>query len=390
LTEISGQRRTDPDARQYSQPLEELLKERTERLRETEEMLRALSDATPNGAVLVDMVGNIVECYGGTLKVHRYASKNELIGKSALILIAPKDREIAASSIRSARETGRGPRRHHFTLITKDGCEFPAEVYTEFVREPAGNPIGYVAISRDLTEQYQYEDRLRRSERMAAIGETAAIVGHDLRTPLQGIAGALYILEQKWRPTGDAESLEMLKLIKDALEHADKIVKELLDYSREIHLELTETNPRALTDAALLQVDIPENVATKNLTRDTPTLQIDETKMQRVFINLIANAIDAMPKGGELTISSLVSNEFLEIKFIDNGEGISETAMQNLWKPLKTTKPQGIGLGLVICKGIVEAHNGSIQVQSATGKGSTFTIKLPITRNTRLPIDATS
>ncbi len=363
--------------------------ERTQRLRETEEMLRALSDATPNGAVLVDMAGNIVECYGGTLRVHHYTSKNELIGKSSLILIAPKDRERAASSIRSAREGGRGPRRHHYTLITKDGCEFPAEVYMEFVRDTAGNPIGFVAISRDLTEQYQYEDRLRKSERMAAIGETAAIVGHDLRNPLQGITGALDVLKLKWGTTADAETLEMLELIKGALDHADKIVKELLDYSREIHLELTETTPRAVTGAAMLQIHVPENVVIKNLTLDTPTLQIDEAKMQRVFLNLISNAIDAMPKGGELTIASAESNGFLEIKFTDTGEGVSETAMQNMWKPLKTTKPRGIGLGLVICKGIVEAHDGSIQVESTADNGTTFTIKLPIAQNARLPVKAT-
>jgi PAS domain S-box-containing protein len=369
---------------QYSQHLEELVKETTRRLRETEEILRALSDATPNGAVLVDMAGNIVECYGGTLRVHRYASKNELIGKSSLILIAPNDREIATSAIRSARERGRGPRRHHYALVTKDGREFPAEVYTEFVRDTAGNPSGFVAISRDLTEQYEYENRLRKSERMAAIGETAAMVGHDLRNPLQGIAGALDVLKQKWGQTADNETLEMLELIKGALQHADKIVKELLDYSREIHVELTETTPRALTEAALLQLGLPENVVIKNLARDTPTLQIDEAKMRRVFLNLIANAIDAMPKGGELTISSAESNEFLEIKFVDTGEGISEKVKQNLWKPLRTTKPKGIGLGLVICKGIVEAHGGSIQVESTEGKGSTFTIKLPIAQNARV------
>jgi signal transduction histidine kinase len=260
----------------------------------------------------------------------------------------------------------------------------------EFVRDTAGNPIAFVAISRDLTKQYQYEDQLRKLERMAAIGETAAIVGHDLRNPLQGITGALHVLKLKWGKTADAETLEMLELIKGALDHADKIVKELLDYSREIHLELTETTPRAVTNAALLQVKVPENVAIKNLTRDTPTLQIDEAKMQRVCLNLIANAIDAMPKGGELTMSSAVSNGFLDIKFIDTGEGISERAMQNLWTPLKTTKPRGIGLGLVICKGIVEAHGGSILVESTVGKGSTFTMKLPITQNSRVPAKATS
>jgi PAS domain S-box-containing protein len=390
LTEISGQRKAGLDTQQYSQHLEELVKERTQRLRETEEMLRALSDATPNGAILVDMAGNIAECFGGTLRVHHYASKNELIGRSSLILIAPRDRETAARAIRSALETGRGPRRHHYALLTKDGCEFPAEVYTEFVRDNAGNPIGFVAISRDLTEQYRYEDRLRISERMAAIGETAAMVAHDLRNPLQGIAGALYILKQKWGETADTETLEMLELIKGALEHAEKIVKDLLDCSREIHLELTETTPRAIADAALLQVSIPGNVAIKNLTQDTPALRIDEAKMQRVFINLIVNAIDAMPKGGELAIQSELSDRFIEIKFVDTGEGISEKVMQNLWKPLKTTKPKGIGLGLVICKGIVEAHGGSIKVESGEGKGSAFTIRLSTTQNATLPAEATS
>ncbi|MGA2240112.1 MAG: ATP-binding protein [Candidatus Bathyarchaeia archaeon] len=378
------------DLRQYSKHLEELVDERTRRLREREEMLRAIRDATPNGTILVDMAGNIVDCNQGTLKVHHYTSKDELIGKPSLILIAPKDRESAAGDIRSAWERGRGHRRYKYNLLTKDGCEFPAEVYTEFVRDTAGNPIAFVAISRDLTKQYQYEDQLRKFERMAAIGETAAIVGHDLRNPLQGITGALHVLKLKWGQTADAETLEMLELIKGALDHADKIIKELLDYSREIHLELTETTPRAVTNAALLQVKVPENVAIKNLTRDTPTLQIDEAKMQRVCLNLIANAIDAMPKGGELTMSSAASNGFLEIKFIDTGEGISERAMQNLWTPLKTTKPRGIGLGLVICKGIVEAHGGSILVESTVGKGSTFTMKLPITQNSRVPTKATS
>ena len=385
MTEASEQGHAELDLPQPSQNLKELVKKANRRVQEAEEMVRALSDATPNGTILVDMAGKIVDCNRGTLRVHRYASKDELIGKPSLILVAPKDRESVASAIVSARERRSGFRRHYYTLATKDGREFPAEVYTEFLRDAAGNPIAFVAISRDLTAQYQYEDQLRKFERMAAIGETAAIVGHDLRNPLQGITGAIHVLKQRWGQTADTESLEMLDLIRDAVEHAEKIVKELLDYSREIHVDISETTPREVADAALLQLSVPGNVSIRNLTEDTPTLKIDKDKMQRVFLNLITNAIDAMPKGGELTISSAVSNGFLVIKFVDTGEGISEKVMQNLWKPLKTTKPKGIGLGLVICKGIVEAHGGSIQVESTETKGSTFTINLPITQNTRTP-----
>jgi len=360
-----------------TEQLDEVVKEKAERLRVTEELLRALRDATPNGAILVDMKGNIAHCNRGTLKVHHYSSTSELIGKPSLILVAPKDRETVAAAIRSAA-AGTGRRRWRYNLVTKDGVEFPAEVYTEFVRDPAGNPIGFVALSRDLTAQYQYEDQLKRFERMAAIGETAAIVGHDLRNPLQGIAGALYVLKQKRASTADAETRVMVGLIEGALDHADRIVKELLEYSREVHLDLAETTSGALTEAALIEMRIPENVKVKNLVRDTMALQVDVAKMRRVFINLISNAIDAMPDGGGLTIAETLSEGFIEIKFTDTGQGISEKAMQNLWKPLKTTKPQGIGLGLVICKGIVEAHGGSIRLESTSGTGSTFTVRLPV------------
>jgi signal transduction histidine kinase len=230
----------------------------------------------------------------------------------------------------------------------------------------------------DLTERKEMEQRLQQAERLAAVGETAAMVGHDLRNPLQGIAGALYILRRKFGSTADSETREMLALIEGGLDYADNIVRGLLDYSREIRLEFTETTAKAVAEAALLQVKIPENVKVRDLTQDQPRLLIDAGKTQRVFVNLIGNAIDAMPKGGELTITSTEAREILEVKFSDTGEGIPDDVMRSIWKPLKTTKSKGMGLGLAICKRIVEAHGGSIEVESSLGKGSTFTIRIPI------------
>jgi signal transduction histidine kinase len=213
---------------------------------------------------------------------------------------------------------------------------------------------------------------------MAVIGETAAMVGHDLRNPMQGISGAAYILRQKFGSAADPVTTEMLGVIESGLCYANNIVNELLDYSREIHLELTEATAKMVTEAALLQVKIPENVTVRNLTEDKPRLLLDTAKTQRVFVNLIANAVDAMPKGGELAMTSAEAKEMLEVKFSDTGEGIPDDVLRNLWKPLTTTKSKGMGLGLAICKRIVEAHGGSIDVESTIGKGSTFTIRLPI------------
>lgn len=100
------------------------------------------------------------------------------------------------------------------------------------MKDAAGVAVAYVAVVKDLTEQIEVQDRLRRAERMAVIGETAAMVGHDLRNPLQGISGAAYVLRQKWGPSADVQTMEMLGLIDNGLDYADKIVKELLDYSR--------------------------------------------------------------------------------------------------------------------------------------------------------------
>jgi signal transduction histidine kinase len=167
-------------------------------------------------------------------------------------------------------------------------------------------------------------------------------------------------------------------LIEEAIGYSDKIVNELLDYSRELKLEPTETTLGEITTAALHQVRIPENVLVRDLTQNGPVLLVDTAKIQRVFVNLVKNAVDAMPEGGELVIRSSESNDICEITFADSGRGIPQETLDQIWRPLYTTKAKGIGLGLAICKRIVEAHGGSITANSAPGKGSTFAVTLPI------------
>jgi PAS domain S-box-containing protein len=218
--------------------------------------------------------------------------------------------------------------------------------------------------------------KLRETERLAAIGETASMVAHDLRNPLQGITGATYVLRGE-SLTVD-EKNEMLQLIQSSVEYAEATVRDLLDYSREIHLEQVEVSPKSMSQSALQAVKVPGNVQVQDMSQEQPAISVDPDRMKRVFINLIGNAIDAMPTGGTLTITTKQSNGHLEITISDTGTGIPEKIMKNLWKPMQTTKTKGMGLGLPIVKRIVDAHGGQISVEAKPGEGTTFTIRLPI------------
>jgi signal transduction histidine kinase len=204
------------------------------------------------------------------------------------------------------------------------------------------------------------------------------MVGHDLRNPLTGITAAAYYLKTKWGSRFDPKTNEMLKLIERDVEYSNKIIEDLLEYSREIRLDLIESTPRSITEDALRLVKPPRNVTVLNLTAVTPRMTVDVEKVKRAFLNIIKNAFDAMPQGGKLTITSAEANGNVKVEFADTGTGIGEAAMEKLWSGPFTTKAKGIGLGLPISKRIVEAHGGSISVESEAGRGTAFTVTLPI------------
>ena len=265
-----------------------------------------------------------------------------------------------------------------YRFLHKNGNHRWIREEANVVRDAAGNPTDVYGYWSDVTERKRLEERLLRVERLAAIGETAAMVGHDLRNPLQGIAGAAYVLKEQLGSTTDERTKEMLQLIEDDVEYSDKIINDLLDYSGPMQLNLAETSPKSITKDALLLTKVPRNITILDLTEEEPRLEVDVAKARRVFVNLIQNAIDAMRGGGELTIRSKRSNGKVEVTFTDTGAGMPEEVKENLWKPLQTTKAKGMGLGLAICKRIVEAHRGTISLESTVGKGTAFTVAMPI------------
>jgi len=229
------------------------------------------------------------------------------------------------------------------------------------------------------------QGKLLDTQRLAAIGEAAAIVGHDLRNPLQVLTYALYFAEKKVEASDNSDLYETLGTIKEQVKYMNKIISDLQDYSRPLKPKIVETNLPELINETLSTLTIPNTVQVSLLIADDVNplkLMTDALMMKRVFINLITNALQAMPKGGGLTISVTTKEENAVISIQDTGVGIPEEQTSKLFHPLFTTKAKGQGLGLVVCKRLIEANDGQITFSSKLGVGSTFTVTLPLILNT--------
>ncbi len=241
-----------------------------------------------------------------------------------------------------------------------------------------GQKIGITYVIQDITHLKEIEQKLVKAERFASIGELAGMIGHDLRNPLTSIQGAAYYLKIKYAKDLNDPGREMLDTIENSIQYSNKIISDLLDYSREIKLETEEATPRSLVISACVLIPAPPNIQLLNLTQEEPRLLADTGKMNRVFVNIIKNAFEAMPNGGVLTITSAETADNVEFRFQDTGSGMSQETLGKLWTPLFTTKAKGMGFGLPICKRIAEAHGGRMHAESTIGKGTAIIVTLPL------------
>lgn len=230
-------------------------------------------------------------------------------------------------------------------------------------------------------ELAQAQGRLLTAERMAAIGEVAAQVGHDLRNPLTAINTNLFYLNKVLKKEGGGRKVnDTISSIQRSVNHANKIVADLLEYSRVAQLKKARVALEGLIRHSLSELIIPSNVRLRVEVQPDIYIDADTAKMMRVFQNLASNAIDAMPDGGELVISSQVSGGDVVITVSDTGQGIEEKNLDQLFTPFFTTKAKGLGLGLATCKRLVEAHGGKISATSKVGQGTTIVVALPSTK----------
>jgi PAS domain S-box-containing protein len=227
--------------------------------------------------------------------------------------------------------------------------------------------------------------QLKDSERLAAIGVTAGMVGHDIRNPLQAITGDVYLLRDYLSGMPDTISVkhdvaQSLEEIEKNVGYINKIVADLQDYSRAVTPELRNLNLYELVTGAFRNIEIPENVNPTIEIDSKINLKTDATLLTRILTNLVINAIQAMPKGGKLSIVAMQTQDSLVLSVQDTGVGIPEYIKPKLFTPMTTTKAKGQGLGLAVVKRLVEALKGTICFESKEGNGTKFTITLPINR----------
>lgn len=250
-------------------------------------------------------------------------------------------------------------------------------------RDPSG---GFVVIIEDITEHKRMEEQLLQASKLASIGKLTAGISHEIGNPLASISSLVQELRAlKMESQEDREfAAEALKTINGHIGRIVNIVRSLGDFARISTTEKTVSNLVDILDKTINLVKYDKRFKNVQLIteidKDIPLLKVNQDKIQQVFLNLIINALDAMPEGGTLRIAMKRRDSRVEMIFSDSGVGIEDNMLDKIFDPFFTTKSpgKGTGLGLSICYGIIKEHRGTITVKSKKNEGTTFTITLPV------------
>jgi len=344
-----------------------------------ESIFSKMSDAV----ILVRLDGKIMKVNRAFIDLIGY-SEEEVVGKSLNEMLSitntvnQENSQPIIENLRNVREI----KNYELSFYTKTGEKRIGTVSGSMVSDNGGKDVGAAFVLHDVTERRIIEQKLLKAERFASIGELAGMLGHDLRNPLAGIRNANFFLQRRLDSKLNPQEKAMFENIDKNIDYSNKIINDLLDYascySDEVKLELSQVTPKTLIKNATALVVQPKNITIIDETKDTPQFYVDEAKICRSFINILKNAFDAMPKGGEIQVLSVADADKVTLTFKDNGCGMTKETIAKLWTPLFTTKAKGMGFGMVICKRNITAHGGKISLESVLGQGTTITVELPL------------
>jgi len=344
---------------------------RLQRMRAFNEML---VEALPIGLIATDSRGTI-QLANQAVEEMVGIGADRLVGKSPVEALP----ELLARPFSYRGKKNDEPHNYEETITVEGGDTRNLFLTIMGVSDEKGDSTGDVLLLQDMSDLRQLEAKLRRNERLAALGRMAAGVAHELRNPLSSIKGLAVLL--KGRIAEDPEGRRTADVLVQEVERLNRSISELLDYARPEKLQTATISLHKVLEKAstLVGVDAAEqNIRIiPALTLENDLVEVDEDRMNQVFLNLMLNAIQAMPNGGELRIVTEREKEWLICTIIDDGEGIAEENMGRLFDPYFTTKSDGTGLGLALSAKIVEEHGGTIAISSTLGHGTQVRLQLP-------------
>jgi signal transduction histidine kinase len=267
------------------------------------------------------------------------------------------------------------------SLKERKPARFMMNVISRETKKPSVFEISTYPSELGITIIVQDKTEMEESKRLSAIGTTAGMVGHDIRNPLQSIMSDTYLLKEELRAVPECSTnegiAESINGIEKNVTYINKIVQDLQDYARPITPEIKEASLSDIFVSIFKNVRLPDTIKLNINTHNAEKIRTDPMLIQRALTNLVNNAIQAMPNGGELKITGQPMDGRLYITVADTGSGIPDEIKHRLFTPMMTTKAKGQGFGLAVSKRLIEAMKGAISFESEEGKGSKFIIELP-------------
>jgi PAS domain S-box-containing protein len=351
---------------------------RKNELRELEILKRAVEN-TNEAFVTIDESHKVIFFNKAAESIFGYR-RQEVVGHDLSVIMAPTCSQDHRAAVARYIETKVPRRIGHVTELLatrKSGEQFPATI--SFSVTQLKGRFYFTGIIRDTTEKHTLQDRVLQAERLAAIGQLVAEITHEIKNPLMMIGG---FVRQLIRAPDEKKNIKKLSIIEDEVKRLEALLSDL----RELYVpqvvsdEPVNINELLKQSVALIRPDCEKARIRVSFSVDERMRPVggDRAKLEQVFLNLMKNAIDAMGKGGRLSVKTRVKGNLVEISVADNGCGISSENQEKVFSPFFTTKKHGTGLGLCISKRIIEAHEGGgLSVESQESKGTTFRITLP-------------